>query len=115
MKRSFYASSCSSTTSSKIQQILKQIENDKYVALTMLRNAENYMQKVIPFAKIPGTITIFAKKVNKFGQEEMMTSLSKGVYKTTTPKENLRYSQTIPLDMYKEINSGVICLLKLIL
>jgi len=31
--------------------------------------------------------------------------LSKGVHKTYT-EENLRYSQTIPLDMYEEINSG---------
>ena len=36
------------------------------------------------------------------GDEE---ALSKGVYDTYT-RENLRYSQTIPLDMYKEVNSG---------
>jgi fumarate hydratase class I len=81
-------------------------ENDKYVALTMLRNAEIAAKGVLPFCQDTGTATIIAKKGQQVwtggGDEE---ALSKGVYKTYT-EENLRYSQTIPLDMYKEINSG---------
>ncbi|MDR0559706.1 MAG: fumarate hydratase [Prevotellaceae bacterium] len=81
-------------------------ENDKYVALTMLRNAEVSAKGVLPFCQDTGTATIIAKKGQQVwtggGDEE---ALSKGVYKTYT-EENLRYSQTIPLDMYTEKNSG---------
>ena len=81
-------------------------ENDKYVALTMLRNAEVSAKGVLPFCQDTGTATIIAKKGQQVwtggGDEE---ALAKGVYKTYT-EENLRYSQTIPLDMYTEKNSG---------
>ncbi len=81
-------------------------ENDKYVALTMLRNAEVSAKGDLPFCQDTGTATIVAKKGQQIwtdGKDE--EALSKGVYKTYT-EENLRYSQTIPLDMYNEINSG---------
>ena len=81
-------------------------ENDKYVALTMLRNAEISAKGVLPFCQDTGTATIFAQKGQQVwtggGDEE---ALSKGIYMTYTG-ENLRYSQTIPLDMYSEKNSG---------
>jgi fumarate hydratase, class I len=81
-------------------------ENDKYVALTMLRNAEISAQGVLPFCQDTGTATIIAKKGQQVwtggGDEE---ALAMGVFDTFT-KENLRYSQTVPLDMYNEKNSG---------
>lgn len=81
-------------------------DNDKYVALTLLQNAEISAKGVLPFCQDTGTATIVAKKGQQVwtggGDEE---SLSRGIYKTYT-EENLRYSQTIPLDMYKEKNSG---------
>jgi fumarate hydratase class I len=81
-------------------------ENDKYVALTMLRNAEISAKGVLPFCQDTGTATIIAKKGQQVwtggGDEE---ALSLGVYKTYT-EDNLRYSQTIPLDMYAEKNSN---------
>ncbi len=81
-------------------------ENDKYVALTMLRNAEISAKGVLPFCQDTGTATIMGKKGQQVwtggGDAE---ALSKGVYNVYT-EENLRYSQTIPLDMYKEKNSG---------
>jgi fumarate hydratase class I len=81
-------------------------ENDKYVALTMLRNAEISAKGVLPFCQDTGTATIVAKKGgNVFTEGGDEEALSKGVYDTYTG-ENLRYSQTIPLTMYKEINSG---------
>lgn len=93
----------------KVAAILTDAEaskNDKYVGLTMLRNAEVSAKGELPFCQDTGTATIVAKKGQQVwtggGDEE---ALSKGVYKTYT-EENLRYSQTIPLDMYKEINSG---------
>ena len=81
-------------------------ENDKYVALTMLRNAEISAKGQLPFCQDTGTATIIGKKGQQVwtggGDAE---ALSKGVYDLYT-EENLRYSQTIPLDMYKEKNSG---------
>ncbi|MDR4988081.1 MAG: fumarate hydratase, partial [Bacteroidales bacterium] len=81
-------------------------ENDKYVALTMLRNAEISARGVLPYCQDTGTATIIGKKGQQVwtggGDAE---ALSKGVYELFT-EENLRYSQTIPLDMYKEKNSG---------
>ncbi|NDV45445.1 fumarate hydratase [Paludibacter sp. 221] len=81
-------------------------ENDKYVALTMLRNAEISAKGVLPFCQDTGTATIIAKKGQNVwtggGDEE---ALSKGVYETYT-QENLRYSQNAPLNMYDEVNTG---------
>lgn len=81
-------------------------ENDRMVALTMLRNAEVAAHGVLPFCQDTGTATIVAKK----GQQVWTggndaEALSKGVYDTYT-QENLRYSQTVPLDMYQEKNTG---------
>ncbi|MBP6231293.1 MAG: fumarate hydratase [Paludibacteraceae bacterium] len=81
-------------------------ENDKYVALTMLRNAEISAKGILPFCQDTGTATVIAKKgqhVITNGNDE--EALSFGIYKTYT-EENLRYSQTVALDMYNEINSG---------
>ncbi|MDR2683734.1 MAG: fumarate hydratase [Dysgonamonadaceae bacterium] len=81
-------------------------ENDRFVALTMLRNAEISAKGILPFCQDTGTATIVAKKGQQVwtggGDEE---ALSKGVYKTYT-EENLRYSQNVPLDMYTEKNTG---------
>ncbi len=81
-------------------------ENDKFVALTMLRNAEISAKGVLPFCQDTGTATILAKKGQRVwtggGDEE---ALSKGVYLTYT-QENLRYSQNAPLTMYDEVNTG---------
>lgn len=81
-------------------------ENDKYVALTMLQNAEISAKGVLPYCQDTGTATIFAHK----GQQVWTgindyEAISLGVFQTYT-EENLRYSQTVPLDMYKEKNSG---------
>lgn len=81
-------------------------ENDKFVALTMLRNAEIAAKGILPFCQDTGTAIVMGKKGQQVwtggGDEE---ALSKGIY-TTYTEENLRYSQTIPLDMYTEKNSG---------
>ena len=81
-------------------------ENDRYVALTLLKNAEIAAQGILPFCQDTGTATIMGKK----GQQVWTGAddaewLSKGVYECYT-KENLRYSQTAALDMYKEVNTG---------
>ncbi len=80
--------------------------NDKYVALTMLKNAEISAEGILPFCQDTGTATIVAKK----GQQVWTGAndaewISKGVYECYT-QENLRYSQTAALDMYEEVNTG---------
>ncbi len=81
-------------------------DNDRAVALTMLLNAEISAKGVLPFCQDTGTATVVGKKgQNVFTGGNDEEALSKGVYETYTT-DNLRYSQTIPLDMYKEINSG---------
>jgi fumarate hydratase class I len=80
-------------------------ENDKYVALTMLRNAEIAAKGVLPFCQDTGTATVYAKKGNNVwtnGTDE--EALSKGIYETYT-EENLRYSQNAALNMYDEVNT----------
>jgi len=81
-------------------------ENDRNVALTLLKNAEVAAHGVLPFCQDTGTATIVGKKGQQVwtgvNDAEM---LSKGVYNTYT-QENLRYSQTVPLDLYKEKNTG---------
>ena len=81
-------------------------ENDKSVALTMLRNASVAVEGKLPFCQDTGTATIVAKKGQRVwtggGDEE---ALSHGVFDTYTT-DNLRYSQTLALDMYTEKNSG---------
>ena len=81
-------------------------DNDKFVALTMLRNAEVACKGVLPFCQDTGTAIVMGKKGQQVwtggGDEE---ALSLGVYKTYT-EENLRYSQNAPLNMYDEVNTG---------
>ncbi len=80
--------------------------NDKVVAVTMLRNAEISAHFELPVCQDTGTATIVAKKGQQVwtgGRDE--EALAKGVYKTYT-EENLRYSQTVALDMYREVNTG---------
>lgn len=80
--------------------------NDRYVALTLLKNAEIAAEGILPMCQDTGTAAVFAKK----GQQVWTGAndaewISKGVYECFT-KENLRYSQTAPLDMWKEVNTG---------
>ena len=80
-------------------------DNDKYVALTFLRNAEVAAKGQLPLCQDTGTAIIHAEKGQQvwtgFCDEE---AIAKGVYKTYT-EENLRYSQNAPLNMYDEVNT----------
>ncbi|MCL4819594.1 MAG: fumarate hydratase [Vicinamibacteria bacterium] len=80
--------------------------NDRGVALALLRNAEIAAQGQLPMCQDTGTANVVAKKGQRVwtGGGDA-AALAKGVYETYTG-ENLRYSQTIPLTMYEEKNSG---------
>jgi len=93
----------------KVAAILKDPQasaNDRYVALAMLRNADTSSKGILPFCQDTGTATVVAKKGQQVWtgvkDEEY---LAKGIYKTFT-EENLRYSQTAPLTMYEEVDTG---------
>ncbi len=80
-------------------------DNDKYVALTFLRNAEVSAKGKLPLCQDTGTAIIHGEKGQcvwtGYEDEE---ALAKGVFKTYT-EENLRYSQNAPLTMYDEVNT----------
>ena len=80
-------------------------ENDKYVALQFLRNADVAAKGVLPFCQDTGTAIIHGEKGQQvwtgFEDEE---ALSLGVFNTYT-QDNLRYSQNAPLNMYDEVNT----------
>ncbi|MDD4631028.1 MAG: fumarate hydratase [Proteiniphilum sp.] len=81
-------------------------ENDKFVALTFLRNAEISAKGILPFCQDTGTAIIMGKKGQQVwtdGNDEK--ALSEGVYNTFV-NENLRYSQNAALNMYDEVNTG---------
>ncbi len=80
-------------------------DNDRMVALMLLKNAEIASHGILPNCQDTGTSIIMGKK----GQNVRTTGndaehLSHGIYKTYT-EENLRYSQTAPLSMYEEVNT----------
>ncbi len=81
-------------------------ENDRMVALTLLKNADVASAGLLPFCQDTGTAIILGKKGQQVwtggGDEE---ALSKGVYQAYT-ENNLRYSQNAALDMFTEKNTG---------
>ena len=80
--------------------------NDRGVALAFLRNAEVAADGELPVCQDTGTATVVAKKGQRVwtGAKDE-ERLAEGIYRTYT-EENLRYSQTVPLDMYTEKNTG---------
>ncbi len=92
----------------QVAKILKDPEatdNDKYVALSFLRNAEVAAKGELPFCQDTGTAIIHGEKGQGvwtgFCDEE---ALSLGVFQTYTT-DSLRYSQNAPLSMYEEKNT----------
>ena len=93
----------------QLRKILEDPEatnNDKFVALDLLKNAVIASGGVLPMCQDTGTAIIKGKK-GQFvftggGDDE---AIAKGVYKTYT-ETNLRYSQLAPLSMFEEKNTG---------
>ncbi|GMU64687.1 MAG: fumarate hydratase class I [Acidobacteriota bacterium] len=80
--------------------------NDRQVAVSLLRNAEISAEGKLPMCQDTGTATVVGKKGDRLwtggGDAE---HLARGVFETYT-RENLRYSQALPLSMWDEKNSG---------
>ena len=80
-------------------------DNDRMVALMLLKNAEIASHGILPACQDTGTAIVMGKKgqnVRTIGNDA--EHLSHGIHKTYT-EENLRYSQTSPLSMYEEVNT----------
>ena len=80
-------------------------ENDRMVALMLLKNAEIASHGILPACQDTGTAIVMGKKgqnVKTSGDDH--ENISHGIHKTYT-EENLRYSQTSPLSMYEETNT----------
>lgn len=81
-------------------------DNDRFVALELLKNANISAGMVLPSCQDTGTAIVMGKKgqyVWTDGEDE--AAISHGVYRTYT-ETNLRYSQLAPLSMFKEVNTG---------
>ncbi len=81
-------------------------ENDRYVAMEFLKNANIAAAGILPMCQDTGTAIVFGKKGQRVwvdGDEE--EAFSYGVHRTYT-ETNLRYSQMAPLSMFNEVNTG---------
>mgnify|MGYP003417380823 FL=1 len=90
----------------KILQDPEASDNDKFVALTLLKNACVAAKGVLPFCQDTGTAICVCHK----GQQvwtgcDDFKAISEGIYNAYTTK-NLRYSQIAPLTMYEEKNTA---------
>jgi fumarate hydratase class I len=95
---------------SKVAAILDDPEasdNDRGVAIALLRNAAVASEFKLPMCQDTGTATIIGKKGQRVwtGGVKDEEWLSRGIFETYQ-NENLRYSQTMPISMYEEVNSG---------
>lgn len=91
---------------SKIVDDPEASDNDRFVALDLLRNAVISAEMVFPSCQDTGTAIVMGKKGEKVltGADDA-EAISKGVFQTYT-ETNLRYSQVAPLTMYEEKNTG---------
>ena len=81
-------------------------DNDRFVALDLLKNANIAAGGVLPMCQDTGTAIVKAKKgqyVFTGGGDER--SIARGIF-DTYQTSNLRYSQMAPLNMYDEVNTG---------
>ncbi len=80
-------------------------DNDRFVAMEMLKNANISAGGILPMCQDTGTIIVMGKKGNRVWTEgDDEAALSRGAMNAFL-KTNLRYSQLAPLDMFKESNT----------
>ncbi len=81
-------------------------DNDKFVALDLLKNANIAASGTLPMCQDTGTAIVMGKKGQSIftgGGDEK--AIAQGIYETYQER-NLRYSQLAPLTMYEEKNTG---------
>lgn len=81
-------------------------DNDRFVALELLKNANIAASMILPGCQDTGTAIVMGKRGNLVMTDgNDASALSQGVYDTYT-ETNLRYSQVAPLNMFEESNTG---------
>ena len=81
-------------------------ENDKFVALEMIKNANISAAGVLPMCQDTGTAIVLGYKgENIVTGKDDSELISEGIYNTYQTK-NLRYSQVAPIDMFNEVNTN---------
>ncbi|MBI4979732.1 MAG: fumarate hydratase [Spirochaetes bacterium] len=81
-------------------------KNDRFVAASLLKNAIIASKGIYPLCQDTGTANILAYKGESvFTGTDDTCAITDGVRETYT-KENLRYSQMAPLDMFTEKNTN---------
>ncbi len=81
-------------------------DNDRFVALELLKNANIAAGRVLPGCQDTGTaIALGYKGENVFTSANDAEAISRGIYQAYDER-NLRYSQMAPIDMYSEKNTG---------
>jgi fumarate hydratase class I len=91
---------------SKIMQDPEASDNDRFVALDLLRNSVIAAHREFPSCQDTGTAIVVAKKGQYvLTEEDDKKAISEGIY-NTFQRKNLRYSQVAPLSMYDEKNTG---------
>jgi fumarate hydratase, class I len=80
-------------------------DNDRMVALTMLKNADVSSKGILPFCQDTGTAIVMGKKGHAVWSQGDEEAISKGVYDAYT-ENHLRYSQNAPLTMWEEKNTN---------
>ncbi|NAW52202.1 fumarate hydratase [Elizabethkingia argentiflava] len=81
-------------------------DNDRFVAYNLLQNASVAVKGALPSCQDTGTAICVAQKgENVYTGANDAEWISKGIY-NTYKKQNLRYSQVVPISMFEEKNSG---------
>ncbi len=81
-------------------------DNDRFVAMELLKNANIAAGGILPSCQDTGTAIVMGKKGERvFTGADDEAALNRGIAKTYL-EDNLRYSQLAPLDMYTEKNTG---------
>ena len=94
------------TQLTKILDDPKASDNDRFVALDLLKNANIASGGVLPMCQDTGTAIVMGKKgQNVWTGSSDEAAVSEGVEKTYL-ETNLRYSQVAPLDLFSEKNTG---------
>ena len=81
-------------------------DNDKFVALDLLKNANIASAGTLPMCQDTGNAIIMANKGQRVwtgGEDE--AALAAGVHQAFA-QNNLRYSMVAPIDMFHEVNTG---------
>ena len=98
--------------SSHLKQLAKILDdpdssdNDRFVAVELLKNANIAAARVLPGCQDTGTaIALGYKGQQVFTSGDDAEAVSRGIFEAYDQR-NLRYSQMAPLDMYTEKNTG---------